>query len=133
MCKNALSFDIGVFRKSIYTGLSLNYDSAVSNRYKYNPTIHLLDTADKICSSYAKFCTELGFSYKFFYGLYYSCIYIHKCIRIRLKSVFNASIRKLFANEKLTFVSESLLDFTSSIAIKKSAHCYKELLSTSRT
>jgi len=117
--KTEQSFDTGVFRKSTFTGLGMKFDSAVSNRYKFNLVSCLIDRAYKICSSYPKFCIELDQIRKFFYGNSYPCLYIDKCIRIKLDSIFSPPKPKLTANKKPFFVSIPFLDHASNFALKK--------------
>ena len=91
--KTELSIDTGVFRKSFFTGLDMKFDSAISNRCKFNLVTCLIYRAYKICSSYQIFYTELDFIGKlFFYDNSCPCLYIDKSIRIKLDSIFSPPI-----------------------------------------
>ena len=119
ICKTIHTFDTLVFRKKTFTGLMMKYDSAVSNRYKFNLVSCLIDRAYKICSDYSRFCSELKVIRKIFYSNSYPCSYIEKCFRIKLNSIFDPPTPKLTAPKKPLFISIPFIDHSTNFALKK--------------
>ena len=117
--ENTHTFDTLVFRKNTFTGLMMKFDSAVSNRYKFNLICCLIDRAYKICSDFSRFCSELEVIRKIFYSNSYPCSYIEKCVRIKLNSIFNPPALKLTAPKKPLFISIPFTDHSTNFALKK--------------
>ena len=58
-CSN--NFSTSLYRKPTFTGLSTKFNSAISNSYKYNLILCLLDRAYKLCSTYLNFTVPLQY------------------------------------------------------------------------
>jgi len=52
-------FSTSLYRKPSFTGLSTKFSSAISNSYRYNLILCLLDQAYKLCSTYLNFTNQI--------------------------------------------------------------------------
>ena len=81
-----------MYRKLTFTELSTKFNSAISNSYKYNLILCLLDRAYKICSTYLNFTDEIENIRKYFGQNGYPFNMVEKCIKTKLDSLFIHSI-----------------------------------------
>ena len=59
-------FSTSLYRKPTFTGLFTKFNSAISNSYKYNLILYILDRAYKLCSTYLNFTNEIENIRKYF-------------------------------------------------------------------
>ena len=95
------SFETSVFRKKTFTGLGMNYESAVDNSYKRNLIGCLVMRAYRICSNYFDFTKELDLLKKYFLANGFPLKFIERNIREKLNQIF-------IKNDPITSVSPKL-------------------------
>ena len=117
--KNGHRFETDLFRKNTFTGLGMNYESAVSNRYKYNLVECLVDRAFKICSSISKFNSEINFLKRYFYLNGFPNKFVTAVIGRKVSLLRNPSIKISTVSKKPLYISIPFISHKTNSDIKK--------------
>ena len=98
-------FVTGVYRKSTFTGLGLNFFSHCYSIFKSNSCKTLLSRAYSLSSSWIKFHEEISFLRNYFIGNCYPSSFIDNILRFFLDNVFRPKLKIPTVPKKLMYVS----------------------------
>ena len=80
---------MGLHRKPTFTGLGLEFNSAITDPYKCSLIYCLVDRAYKFCCDHLVFSLELNFLTKFFSQNGFPIFVIENCFRSKLDNIFS--------------------------------------------
>ena len=81
-------FTTNVYRTNCFTGFYLNFQSFISDIYKYNSCKTLIYTAYIVCSNWSNFTVELKILEKYFKSKCYPSYIFENCVKSFLNSIF---------------------------------------------
>ena len=116
--KSGDAFKTSVFRKSVETGLGLNFDSSISYSYKINLIGCLLNRASKICSTNETFLTQLKNLKNYFCQNSYPLKLVEKEFGKKLKEYYDPPPIKLTVNREPIYFKVPFLSFSENQSLK---------------
>ena len=120
-------FVTGVFRKSMFTGLGLNFFSYCPFIFKLNSCNTLLHRAYNICSNWSKFHEEIEFLTSYFKKNCYQSHVFPSAVRKFLENIFNPKAPSFDVPKKTVFVSLPYMGNFSLTVRKELTSCLSKL------
>ena len=120
-------FVTGVFRKSMFTGLGLNFFSYCPFVFKLNSCKTLLHRAHNICSNWSKFHQEIVFLTSYFKRNCYPSHIFPRAVKTFLDNIFNPKAPCYDVPRKTVFVSLPYMGNFSSTVRKELTSCLSNL------
>ena len=101
--KHGNVFHTSSYRKPTYTGLGMKFDSAISDKYKFNLIDCLIDRAYKINSTVTQFCKELQRLRTFFSANGFNIFSVERKISKKLDCIKNPKPSIPTANKRIVY------------------------------
>ena len=120
-------FMTGIFRKSTFTGLGLNFFSYCPFNFKMNSCKTLLHRAYSISSNWSKFHDEIVILTRYFQNNCYPTNIFPSAVKKFLFNIFNPKLPSYDVPKKLVFVSLPYMGNFSSSVRKELTSCLSNL------